>query len=502
MSIGHPASDQGPPPTPAPGAGVRSAVSAPSWNKAEQLKAADREFLPAALEILVTPPSPIARALLLAICALFCTALAWSYFGWMEIYAIAPGKIQPDGGSKVVQPVETGKVAAIHVENGSRVKAGDLLVELDSTEAMAEREAQARDLEAAKAEAARREAAIAAAHTEALAPPAIAFSPDISDPVRRREEGVLAADLAQLRSNVATLRAQLAEKQATKERLTSTIAERAKLIALAKERVAMRQQLDAMGAGSRAQTIESMEQYETQITTDTGDRGQLIETSAAMAELDRKIDEALKQFVADQSQKLAAVEQKRDHLEEDLIKAQSKASHSVLTAPIAGIVQQLMVTTLGQVVAGGQPLLTIVPANDAINVRAMIANQDIGFVRPGEEAVVKVDAFPFARYGAIAGQVEKVSIDAVDERDATELSDAANAARPQQAPPASPAKPQDLAFPATVRLAQRFINVDGKAVPLLPGMAVSVEIKTGKRRVIDYLLSPLRELASEAGRER
>ncbi len=169
--------------------------------------------------------------------------------------------------------------------------------------------------------------------------------------MRHREEGVLAADLAQLRSTVATLKAQLAEKQATKERLTSTIAEREKLIALAKERVAMRQKLDAMGAGSRAQTIEAMEQYETQVTTDTGDRGQLIETDAAMAELDRKMEEAVGQFVAEQSQKLAEIEQKRDHLEEDLIKAQSKASHTVLKAPIAGTVQQLAVSSLGQVVA-------------------------------------------------------------------------------------------------------------------------------------------------------
>src|SRR5580658_3662501 len=99
-----------------------------------QLTATDRESLPAALEILVTPPSPVAKLLLLAICTLFGAALAWSYFGWMDIYAVAPGKIQPDGGSKVVQPLEAGKVVAIHVENGSRINAGDVLVELDPTE--------------------------------------------------------------------------------------------------------------------------------------------------------------------------------------------------------------------------------------------------------------------------------------------------------------------------------------------------------------------------------
>ena len=186
----------------------------------------------------------------------------------------------------------------------------------------------------------------------------------------------------------------------------------------------------------------------------------------------------------------------------DLIKAQSKASHTVLKAPIAGTVQQLAVSSLGQVVAAGQPLLTIVPADDAIEVKAMIANADIGFVKVGEEAVIKVDAFPFTRYGTIGGTVAKVFGDAVDERDATELSDAANAARPQGADPGSPLKTQNLVFPATIRLAQRFIDVDGQQVALRPGMAVTVEVRTGRRRAIDYLLAPLREVASEAGRER
>jgi hemolysin D len=421
----------------------------------------------------------------------------------MDIYAVAPGKVQPDGGSKVVQPLEPGKVVAIHVVNGGHVEAGEVLLALDSTELDAEREANARDLDAAKGEAARREAGIAAARTESMEPLPIAYPADVTQQVRRREEGVLIADLAKLRSSIATLKAQLAEKRATTERLTSTIAARQKLIALAKEHMAMEEKLDSLGAGSRAQTIQAAEQYETQVTTDTGDRGQLIETTAAMVELDRKIDEASRDFIADQSQKLATIEQKRDHLEEDLIKAQSKASHTELKAPISGTVQALAVSSLGQVVTSGQPLLTIVPSDDPVEIKAMIANQDIGFVKTGEEAVVKVDAFPFTRYGTIIGTVAKVSGDAVDERDATELSDAANAARPQGASPGGqPVKTQNLVFPATITLTQRFMEIDGKQVALKPGMGVSVEIKTGRRRAIDYLLSPLREVTSKAARER
>jgi hemolysin D len=482
-------------------AASRSKALVPRTNSA-QLADADREFLPAALEILVTPPSPVAKSLLLAICALFFGALAWSYFGWIDIYAVAPGKVQPDGGSKVVQPVDPGKVVAIRVQNGSRVNAGDVLIELDATESDADRQAQASDLEAATAEAARRKAAIAAARGETMEPVPIAFPAGISEPVRRREEGVLAADLAQLRSTVDGFKSQLAEKVATKARLESTIAERQKLIALTKERVSMREKLQAMGADSRAQTIEALQQYETELTTDTDERGQLLEAGAAMASLDRKIDQAVSQFIADQSQKLAEAEHKRDHLEQDLIKAQSKASQAALKAPISGTVQQLAVSSLGQVVASGQPLLTIVPFDQALEIKAMVANQDIGFVAVGQNAVVKVDSFPYTRYGTIDGTVEKVSRDAVDERNATELSDAANAARPQGATPGSPAKTQNLVFPSTIRLAKRSMDIDGKDVALMPGMAVTVEIRTGQRRAIDYLLSPLREMIGETARER
>jgi hemolysin D len=467
-----------------------------------QLTGTDREFLPAALEILVTPPSPVAKSLLLAICALFFGALVWSYFGWIDIYAVAPGKIQPDGGSKVVQPVDAGKVVAIRVQNGSRVNAGDVLVELDPTETTADREAQARDFEAESAEASRRKAAIAAAQTEAMQPLPIAFAAGISEPVRRREEGVQAADLAQLRSAIDSFKSQRAEKAATKARLQSTTTERQKLLTLSKERVAMREKLDNLGVGSRAQTIEALQTYETQLTTDTDERGQIIEAEAAMASLDRKIEQAVTQFIADQAQKLAEAEHKRDHAEQDMIKAQSKASHTALTAPISGTVQQLAVSSIGQVVASGQPLLTIVPFDQPLEIKAMIANQDIGFVDVDQQAVVKVDSFPFTRYGTIDGTVESVSRDAVDERDATELSDAANAVRPQSSSPGSPAKTQNLVFPATIRMAKRTITVDNKDVALMPGMAVTVEIKTGQRRAIDYLLSPLREVVSQTARER
>jgi hemolysin D len=464
----------------------------------------DREFLPAALEILVTPPSPKSSALLLAICGAFLAALAWSYFGWIDIHAVAAGKIQPSGRSKIVQPLEAGKVVAIHVENGASVVAGDLLLELDPTETGADREALARDLESASAEAARRNVAIAIASSRADAarPVPIVFDAGVGEAVRRREQNVLAADLAQLRSTIASLNAQLAEKQASRQRLKSSIDARQRLIALAKERVDMRSEIETRGSGSRAMIIESLQQYESFVTTDVGERGQVIEIEAALNSLERKIEEAVTQFVADQTQKLAEIERKRDRLVQEHVKARSKNDRTQLRAPISGSVQQMSVTTVGQVVAGGQSLLTVVPLDGPIEVEAMITNKDIGFVEAGQPAVVKVEAFPFTRYGTIEATVAKVSRDAVDDRSAAGLTDVASVTRPQRASPSPVPQVSNLVFPATIRLGQRAISVDGKQVALLPGMAVTVEIKTGQRRAIDFLMSPLREVAAGAARER
>ncbi len=469
----------------------------------KELLPADREFLPAALEIVETPASPIAIALLWFICVAFASILAWSYFGWLDIHAVAPGKIQPSGRSKVVQPLEPGKVVAVLVENGNRVSSGDVLLELDPTETSADRDAQARDLEASTAEVARRRVAIEAARLETPAPAPIAFAPQTDPGVRRREESVLAAELAQLASTRESLKAQLAERQAQRQRLLMSMGAREQLLKLLNERVNMREAVDAKGQGYRAKVIDALQEYERERTTLAGEKGQLLETGAGMHSLERKMEEVTAQFIADQSQKLAEAERKCDRLAQELIKAQSKNERTRLKAPIAGTIQQLSVTTVGQVVASGQSLMTIVPLEGPIEVEALISNKDIGFVEPGQPAVVKVEAFSFTRYGTIDATVAKVSRDAVDERDAPNLSDASSATKPQGVAAVAPSsRTQSLVFPATVILARQSISIDGKDVPLSPGMAVTVEIKTGKRRAIDYLLSPVREVVSQTAHER
>ncbi len=249
--------------------------------------------------------------------------------------------------------------------------------------------------------------------------------------------------------------------------------------------------------------IDAVQQVE-QVAADLAyDRGQLTEAKAGATSLQRRITQLTSETVARQYQALTEAAQKRDALVQDVVKATLKRERTQLKAPISGTVQQLAVTTLGQVVTAGQPLMVVVPTDGPIEVEAQVQNKDIGFILPDQEAVVKIDAFPFTRYGSIEGRVVRVSRDAVDDREAGGGSDAVSVARGQGLNPVTGTqKTQNLIFPVTVALSQTVIKADGKDVALTPGMTATVEIRTGRRRVIDYLLSPVRETTSTAGHER
>ncbi|WP_288587683.1 HlyD family type I secretion periplasmic adaptor subunit [uncultured Methylobacterium sp.] len=462
----------------------------------------DQEFLPAHLEILDTPPSPYAVVFTWVMCLMFGAALIWSIFAKIDIHAVATARIQPSGRSKVVQPFDTGKVQTIAVENGSRVQAGDVLLTLEPTEAEADLSSRQGDLAALEAQIARRRATIEA--VEKNQPTAkVDFPAAVPPAVRAREEGAMLAEIGQYVTTRDAFEAQLAEKVATQERFTASIAARMRLQAVLKERADMRETLVAKSAGTRAAVIDAVQQVE-QVSADLAyDRGQLTEAKAGAVSLQRRITQLTSETVARQYQALTEAAQKRDALVQDVVKATLKRERTALKAPISGTVQQLAVTTLGQVVTAGQPLMVVVPTDGPIEVEAQVQNKDIGFVLPDQEAVVKIDAFPFTRYGSIEGRVVRVSRDAVDDREAGGGSDALSVARGQGLNPVTGMpKTQNLVFPVTVALSQTFIKADGKDVALTPGMTATVEIRTGRRRVIDYLLSPVRETTATAGHER
>ncbi|PPU94417.1 HlyD family type I secretion periplasmic adaptor subunit, partial [Xanthomonas hyacinthi] len=192
-------------------------------------------------------------------------------------------------------------------------------------------------------------------------------------------------------------------------------------------------------------------------------------------------EEELRVLVADFRQQtldqLREAEQKIAQGTPELAKAGQRDRLMTLRAPVDGTVQQLAVHTVGGVVTPAQQLLAVVP-QEALEVEATVLNKDIGFVRPGQPVTVKIESFPYTRYGYLTGKVVSVSHDAAQDEN------------------------QGLVFPARIRLDGSTLAIDGVVVSMSAGMTLSAEIKTGKRRVIDYLLSPLKQHGGEALRER
>jgi len=462
----------------------------------------DREFLAPALEILETPPSPVHVAFLWIICAFVVTALGWAYFGRVDIVAAAQGKFQPTGRVKVVEPLETGRVEDVRVANGALVKAGDVLVELDRSTALADVEEARAELSSARAEILRRNTALIAAQAHRLdPPPRIDWPGDVAPALREREDRVLAADLGELVATEASFAAERAQKAAERDKLADTIATQKNLVATLQERVNMRAKLVEEKAGARAAVIDATETLQYQITQQAKQEEELASLSAGLEVISRNAEKAVQAFVSDDAEKVDDAERRVDEVEQRLAKAEAELDRMTLRAPIAGRVQSSIITNVGQVVASGQEIMRIVPEASGLEIEAYVRNRDIGFVSVGQEAVVKVESFPYTRYGVVKAHVVRIARDAIPEPDASAIE--GDPARSSSAEGfAGAERTQNLVFPVVLKPDAATIMVEGVAEPLTSGMAVTVELRTGARRMLEYLFAPLVEVASKAMRER
>lgn len=466
---------------------------------AEQAKSRHRDeiaFLPAALEIVETPPSPIGRAIGATIVAVFGAALAWACLGTVDIVAIAPGKIIPSGRTKVIQPFETSVVRAIHVQDGQSVRAGDVLIELDSTISQAELRHLKSDLMSAKLDVARLRAAIAG-HSDPIADfkPPVGASPDLIQTYQR----YLISQTAEQNATLAAIDHQTAQREAERATVDATINKLDATIPLLQERVDVRKQLYQKELGSKLLYLTELQDLVGQQQDLLVQKSKLRETTAAIATLAETRKKTAAEYQRSLFDDLAKAEQKSAGLVQDVVKAEQRTNLQRLTAPVDGVVQQLAVHTIGGVVTPAEALMTIVPLESHLEIEAMVLNRDIGFIETGQSVAVKIDTFNFTRYGLLHGKVISVSHDSIArERPLDKSTDKSQGAESNSSEP----KGQELMYAARVSLDRANMQIDGKLVNLSPGMAVTVEIKTGSRRIISYLLSPLVRYSHETLHER
>lgn len=481
------------------------ANASPSSPKRADPRREDQEFLPAALEILETPPSPVRMAMIVFFAVFVVVALLWTYFGRFDIVAIAQGKIQPPGRVKVIQPVEAAKVRRIGATNGMNVAEGDVLVEFDAQDARADVEALEAATSALEAEIFRRAAALefasrrkAADHNTSSALP---WPSSIPEAIRLREDSVLRADLAQLDAAVIAIDAQVALKESERARLGEMIKAHGIAVANLQERVDMRTTLATSGSGSRASLIDGKEALLKEESVLAGFRGQAREAEASLKVLASEREKLFQTFLTENTQKRADAAKTLEEAAQRLIKARTRLGNMTLKSPADGVVQASAIYTIGQVVTPAQEIMRIVPIGEKLEIEAYLPNKDIGFAKVGQEVAVKVDSFPFTRYGLLAGKVTHIARDAIPQPEAAQIE--GNPARASESQTfAGAQRMQNLVFPITITIDKPELVVEGRRIAMSPGMTVTAEIKTGSRRILEYLFSPLVEVSSEAMRER
>ncbi len=457
--------------------GCREAVAA--WREARAAErgrrpytAAEAAFLPAALEVLETPPSPVTRILALVIGLIFLSGFGWACIATLDTIAAAQGRIIPGGHTKVIQPLETAVVRAIPVQEGQFVEAGQPLVELDPTDAQADVDRLSRDL--ARAEADRLRLAASAAGGERLDPA------ELPDPaLYRLETNLLAADRRKLAAAVAVVDGQIAELDAQRASARAKIDKLNETIPLVAEQVNARNYLMQQQVGARFNYLTTKQQLIDLERDRTLEQKKLDEQAATIDTLRRRIADISAEAAGKTQDELAQTARQIDSLAAELAKARQRLANRRLVAPVSGVIGQLAVHTVGAVVTPAQTLMVLVPDGAVLELEASIPNKDIGFIQAGQDADVKIDAFPFTRYGSIPGTVTVVSADAAPD--------------PHGGPPQ---------YLARVALARDHLVVGDRQVRLAPGMTATVEVKTGQRRVIGFFLGNFLKYQSESLRER
>jgi HlyD family secretion protein len=413
------------------------------------------------------------------LCLLVAVLLVWACAAQLDIVATAPGRLVPASQVKVVQAADAGIVREILVGEGDRVRAGQVLFRLDPTLAAAASEQVAAELSARRLVVRAIDAEVAdRPFTPASDDAPVLFAQVRSQFGARRQ--ALQDALAQEREAEARLRHERRAAQRQLEKLQQTLPVYQQAAASFARLLADGFVGELAANDRRREAVEREQDLKAQEAT-------LEALAAALAQNERRQRQLLSGYRADLLRERADAFTAVQRLEQEQARAGFHASLLEVRAPQDGVVKDLGVLVSGAVVQAGSALLRIVPDADPLAAEAMLANEDIGFVEPGQRAKVKLAAYPFQKYGVVEGRVARISADAIDAVEA-QRSIGATAL---------------LAYRATIALdSDRLMPPGAAPLGLAPGMAVTVEIHLGRRSVTEYLLSPVQRIAAEAGRER
>ena len=441
-----------------------------SWLKRDQLQ---YEFLPAAEEIVETPAAPLGALVVWLVALLLIVALVWSYFGRIDIVAVANGKISTEGSTKIIQPAVSGVVTNINVHEGQRVKKGETLLALDKTTAEKDVATANQSLSTARVERDILRRLAVGGNTDDIINNA--DLPDEAKAMLRQfassQTALSAARQQAANGTISNYQQQLQFNQQAKNQLETNAQN------LKNRKAEIEKQLPNANPVDKLRLQNELSNIDQRITSADsavlGQNQQLLQSQSALTQAQNQSQTQNAETNSAFSDQIITAEKRIIELENNLFKARQVLAQTNITAPVDGTVLSLTVKTIGGVVNAGQQLAQIVPEKAPLYVDAALDNQDVGFVKPGQRVVVKVATYPFQRYGYLEGTVENISPDAIQD------------------------DKKGLIYKAKIKLNDDKSSKQNQ-LKLLPGMNISAEITTGQRRIIEFFLDPLMTKADES----
>ncbi len=426
------------------------------------------EFLPGALLIQDSPPHPLAKVTGRIILTMFALAVGWAILGQVDIVARAEGKLTPIGQVKSVQSITGGEVAAINIKEGDLVLPNQLLMQLDDSLIKIDESLIVARLEKNQREKRR----VENFHLFLIG------GKGSVDGIVKHQRRLLIEEKHGYNSKIQQLNEQLKVRQNEKQLAEISLRNAEAGMPILTEQFESAQRLLKTNLIDK-QTVQNLELKLIELKSQvSGAKIAISQATAAIKAINSQIDGVKAETLSTTLKELLRLEDENRELNKQLIKIREERKQFDIRSPIAGRVTNLEVTTIGGVISPTQNLMTIVPTNQPLNAEAWLENKDIGFVHIGQPAEIKVHAFPFTKYGVIDAVVTNISANSEEDRNG------------------------QLVYKAELKLASNELLVNGANTPLAAGMTVSTEMKTGKRTLIEYLLTPLLRAKEDSVEER
>ncbi len=440
------------------------------------------EFLPAALEIEETPSSPLGQAVIWIIFIMIIIAVIWSVFAKTDKIAIAQGKIIPLGKEKLIQTFEEGIIKKIYVEEGEKIKKNQILISFDTTLAQSVVDETNKTIETLNLEKSLLRLTLAS-NSEKLniTSNSLYFKEYPLIPESEIEYHIELKKSAYLgfQDKISTQELVLIQSNSDLNIAETVFLKLKAKLAVIFDQEKIYRKLSQSGSISKQNWIEKQSDYDSLEHEIKAQEIDIKRITHKIKEGERTLELIKEEWKTQNLKELVETEKRISQAVSEFKRAAKRLSLQGIFSPVDGTVNQLEVTTVGQVVAPAQTLMTIIPESMPLAAEVSLNNMDVGFVSKGDKAELKFDTFPFQKYGIISGTVENVSPDAVVNE-----------------------KTGELIYEVKIKPDSEKIKIDGRYVSILPGMTLTAEIKTGERRVIDYFLDPVIKFKSEAFKQR